>query len=56
MLDTAGVLEPRILRTLDAIHVASALAVGDDLVAVVTYDERMAAATQLLGLPVVAPR
>src|SRR4051794_4818607 len=40
ILDAAGTLEPRVLRTLDAIHLATALAVGDDLEAVVTYDER----------------
>ena len=28
------------LRTLDAIHIATALAVGDDLESIVTYDER----------------
>lgn len=55
ILDAAGTLEPRILRTLDAIHLATALAVGDDLDTVVTYDERMADGARLLGLPVVAP-
>jgi predicted nucleic acid-binding protein len=35
---TASKLTPPGLRTLDAIHVASALALGDDLAAVVTYD------------------
>jgi len=56
ILDAAGTLEPRVLRTLDAIHLATALAVGDDLDTVVTYDERMAEGARLLGLPVVAPR
>lgn len=56
LLDTAGVLEPAIMRTLDAIHVAAALALGRDLEALVTYDERMAAAARLVGLPVVSPR
>jgi predicted nucleic acid-binding protein len=56
LLDVAGLLSPAILRTLDALHVASAMAVGDDLEAVVTYDERMASASRLVGLPVVAPR
>ncbi len=55
ILDAAGTLEPRVLRTLDAIHLATALAVGDDLESIVTYDERMAAGAQLLGLPTVAP-
>jgi predicted nucleic acid-binding protein len=56
ILDTAGTLEPRVLRTLDAIHLATALAVGDDLEALVTYDERMAEGARLLGLQAVAPR
>ena len=55
ILDTAGTLEPQVLRTLDAIHVASALAVGDDLVALVTYDERMIASARQLGLPTATP-
>lgn len=56
ILDAAGTLEPSVLRTLDAIHIATALAVGDDLDTVVTYDERMADGARLLGLPVTAPR
>lgn len=43
------------LRTLDAIHLAAALAAEDELAAVVTYDDRMAAAAQELGLEAVAP-
>lgn len=56
ILDAAGTLEPRVLRTRDAIHLATALAVGDDLETVVTYDERMAEGARLLGLPTAAPR
>ena len=56
ILDSSGILEPRVLRTLDAIHLATALAIGDDLDAVVTYDERMVEAARLLGLAVVTPR
>ena len=55
ILDAAGILEPRILRTLDAIHLATALALGNDLDAVVTYDDRMTEAARLLGLPTVRP-
>ncbi len=55
LLDTAGVLEPGIMRTLDAIHVSSAMALGDDLEAIITYDERMAGAARLVGLPVISP-
>lgn len=56
ILDAAGMLEPRILRTLDAIHVATATALGDDLEAIVTYDERMIDAAGLLGIPTASPR
>lgn len=56
ILDTAGTLEPGVLRTLDAIHVATAMAVGDDLEAIVTYDERMVEAAKLLGLSTATPR
>lgn len=55
VLDAAGVLEPRVLRTLDAVHLATALSVGDDLEAIVTYDARMVEAARLLGLPARAP-
>jgi predicted nucleic acid-binding protein len=55
ILETAATLEPDIVRTLDAIHLASALAIGDDLEVIVTYDQRMAAGARLLGLPAVAP-
>jgi len=55
ILDAAGILEPRVLRTLDAIHLATALAVGDDMDVVVTYDERMVVAARLLGLTTTSP-
>ena len=55
ILDAAGALEPRVLRTLDAIHLATALALGDDLDVVLTYDARMAEAAGLLGLQVASP-
>lgn len=43
------------LRSLDAIHVATALLVRKELTAVVSYDERMVAVAQSEGLPVVSP-
>jgi hypothetical protein len=55
ILDSAGFLEPTTLRTLDALHLATARALSPQLGALVTYDERMAAAGQSLGLPVEAP-
>lgn len=44
---------PDSLRTLDAVHLASALAVGAD--ELLTYDERLAAAAGLAGIEVLAP-
>lgn len=55
ILDGAGTLDPGVLRTLDAIHLATALAVGDDLDAIVTYDLRMLEAARLLGLATATP-
>lgn len=56
VLEVAGALEPRVLRTLDAIHLATALSLADDLDAVVTYDDRMAEGARLLGIAVMSPR
>lgn len=56
VFERAAELEPSILRSLDALHVAAALELGDELDGLVTYDERMAEAASLLGIPVVAPR
>ena len=56
LLDAAAELAPLDLRSLDAIHVAAAMALGGRLEAVVTYDDRMRAAAIALGLPVVSPR
>lgn len=53
--DAASGLAPSTLRSLDAIHLASALALGDELDAVVTYDIRLADAARSVGLEVVAP-
>ncbi len=43
------------LRSLDAIHVATAAALGRRLTEVVTYDQRMIAACDTLCLPVASP-
>lgn len=55
ILAAAGTLAPPQMRTLDAIHLATALALGDELDALVTYDTRMAAAARAAGLRVEAP-
>lgn len=56
LLDDAATLDAGVLRSLDAIHLAAARTLGDELSAVITYDERMAAAADLLGLVAEAPR
>ena len=56
LLDDAATLDAGVLRSLDAIHLAAARTLGDELTAVVTYDGRMAAAADVLGLVVEAPR
>jgi predicted nucleic acid-binding protein len=43
------------LRSLDAVHVASAAQFGSELIALVTYDQRMAEAARSAGLPVAMP-
>ena len=51
----AATVDPPLLRSLDAIHLASAMALGPELVAFVTYDDRLAEAARAVGLPVVRP-
>ncbi|MCL7456466.1 type II toxin-antitoxin system VapC family toxin [Micromonospora echinofusca] len=52
--DSAAAL-PAGIRTLDALHVASAQALGDALDVLVTYDKRMSDIAASVGLPVAAP-
>lgn len=53
--EAAGRLDPSALRTLDAIHLAAALELGDDLDGLVTYDDQLADAATTNGVAVVAP-
>jgi predicted nucleic acid-binding protein len=55
ILEAAASVQPVGLRTLDAIHLATALSLRDDLAAVVSYDRRLAEAALAAGLPVVSP-
>ena len=55
ILRAAGTLAPSTLRTLDAIHLASALSVSDDLSAFVAYDVRLADAAAAMELRVLRP-
>lgn len=51
----ASLLEPATVRSVDALHLATAIEIGDALDAMITYDARMAAAARSLGLAVTAP-
>ncbi len=55
ILATAGTLGPPTLRTLDAIHLATALSVRDALEGVIVYDRDLAEAAEVQGLTVLAP-
>jgi len=56
VLTDAGRLKPDTLRSLDAIHLATALQLGADLARIVTYDARMAAGARRLKIAVATPR
>jgi uncharacterized protein len=51
----AAQLQPVGLRSLDALHLATALEIGDDLEGLVSYDTRMVEAAQLLSIGMANP-
>jgi predicted nucleic acid-binding protein len=53
--DRAAELDPAITRSLDSVHLATALEFSHELVGVITYDTRMADAANTLGLTALAP-
>jgi predicted nucleic acid-binding protein len=55
MFERAATLEPTQLRSLDALHLAAALELGDELDGIVTYDSRLAAAAAGYGVATLAP-
>lgn len=55
IFEAAGRLDPTALRTLDAIHLAAALDLGDDLDGIITYDERLAQTARASGVAVASP-
>ncbi len=55
VLSGADRLEPAELRTLDAIHLATALSAGEDLGAMICYDARLTQAATRLGVTMMAP-
>jgi len=54
IIRTARIIDPPILRSLDAIHLATAVLIGAEVI--VTYDDRLAEAAAAVGLVAVAPR
>ena len=56
VLAAASTLKDPLLRTLDALHLACALSIGDAPEAFVTYDTRLARAAERMKLAVVSPR
>jgi uncharacterized protein len=55
ILTAAAALEPSTLRTLDAVHIATAIALGADLGGLVSYDRRLSAAAERAHLDVLTP-
>lgn len=55
VLNAAGTLMPPEIRSLDAIHLATAQQVGGDVRYVVTYDDRMIAAAEQIGIRTATP-
>jgi predicted nucleic acid-binding protein len=55
VLDEAAAIDPTELRSLDALHLATALSVREEIGVFVTYDERLGAAAAQHGLAVATP-
>jgi predicted nucleic acid-binding protein len=55
VVQTAAAVEPPALRTLDAVHLATALSLGKDLGAFCAYDARLARAAGSTAVEVLAP-
>jgi uncharacterized protein len=55
ILDAAADLDPVELRSLDALHLASAMSLGDDLERLYCYDVRLTDAAESLGIEVSHP-
>jgi predicted nucleic acid-binding protein len=56
VLDAAADLNPAELRSLDALHLATALSIGEDLAYFYCYDIRLADAARAVGIDVAQPR
>ena len=53
--ERAAMLAPGVLRSLDALHLAAALEMGDELEGLVTYDGRLTVGAGALGIEVFQP-
>jgi len=56
VLEEAASIDPAMLRSLDALHLATALSVRDEIGVFITYDGRLSAAVTTHGLTVAQPR
>ena len=55
VVDSAADMDPAELRSLDAVHLATALGIGERLAGLVTYDSRLRDAADRASLPVLMP-
>jgi len=55
VLESAGRLPDPMLRSLDAIHLATALLIREDVDVFLTYDDRLATAARAHGIPAESP-
>ena len=55
VLNIAGTMDPPDVRSLDAIHLATAERLREEIQELIIYDERMASAARQLGFRVSAP-
>jgi predicted nucleic acid-binding protein len=55
VIESASRLPDPLLRSLDAIHLATALMIRDDVETVLTYDSRLRTAAEAHGFPTAAP-
>lgn len=55
IVEDARRIEPVLLRSLDAVHLASAMALEDHLAGIVAYDERLLEAAKGYGIKTASP-
>lgn len=55
VMSAAARVEPSSLRTLDALHLATALSLGADIGVLIAYDQRLLAAADQHNIPTARP-